>query len=188
MLPPEIWLMIIDTLGTSGHLRDMTNLIKALKYDNTLGDKYRVIELMKSRLKGRKEDYNQKMIELWERTGIDDGVPAKYLLTRLNNKTRMYRTMWSYEVYKHKDGTYALFDSWVFDVVGGSHEYKEKYTYCIIEDRRMKPSSIETWDCNFATKARKQLSNYLVNFRKRKMIDGNRYFHLYPKIFNEWSS
>ena len=102
VLPIEIWYIILDTLGEYGELRAHTNLCKALGINPNIGAKYRVNELIKIR-NWRCIDYKKLMIQFWEKTGIDDGVPLDYLKANFNKHTRMYRTVWACDTLYNKD-------------------------------------------------------------------------------------
>jgi hypothetical protein len=146
-LPVELWLDIIHILGKQGHLRDMQNLIKALKYTSTTEfDKYFVIELIKirnTRSNGNTE-YIKIMIDFWERTGIDDGVPAEYLLMNFNKKTKMYRTMWSNEIIKNDSGEFEIFKTDINNWSNEKEDIKSSCTYRIVKDSRSTPTCIYT--------------------------------------------
>jgi hypothetical protein len=118
---------VSEELGKSGELRSMANLHKVLNWEN-IHERYFTIELLKSRRWNCSNDYNERMISLWERTGIDDGVPSEHLKIHLNNETRMYRTVWAYE---------SCGDNF-FDAVKstGVHNEMVKYTYRIFYDNR----------------------------------------------------
>jgi hypothetical protein len=87
-LPYEIIINIQNILIKNRELRTYANLCKAFNWDIDI--KYFECELRNSRNYNYKMDHHTRMVELWERTGIDDGVPEEYLKKHLNNKTRIY--------------------------------------------------------------------------------------------------
>jgi hypothetical protein len=93
MLPIEIWLYIIDILGTSYFTRDMYNLIRALKLNDSIGYRYLIRCLVTSR-NIYSVDYRQQMLKFWLLTGIDDGVYASDLL-EYQHIPFLFRTIWS---------------------------------------------------------------------------------------------
>lgn len=127
-LPPEILLYISDILGDMGELRTMVNLHKALKWRNMNTSKYFIKVLIVSRKSCNIKKYDEKMIELWERTGIDDGVPIQYLKQHLTKHTQMYRTIWSYD----RCGN----NFWNIVDMRQMHNKYVSYTYRIFLDKR----------------------------------------------------
>lgn len=90
-LPNEIWLKISDELVKLGELRSMANLYKILNWE------INILIFQQELIKHRNlpyKDYKQHMIQLWNRTGVDDGVDADYLKQFLNKDTRLFKTMW----------------------------------------------------------------------------------------------
>lgn len=157
-LPNEIWLIIIEILGESGYLRDMTNLSRTLKFNDKFGDKYRIIELNKMR-NCSIVDYNKAIVQFWERTGIDDGVEPDYLMNFLNKKTKMYRTIWSHDCKKH-EGKYIMNACCIYDHIN-KHEFKIKYKNTMIKDKRQKPTDIQYLRIN---------RNASYNYRRNKSL------------------
>jgi len=126
ILPYEIIINIQNILIKNRELRAYANLCKAFKWNIDI--KYFECELLNSRHYNHKVDYDIKMIELWERTGIDDGVPEDYLKNHLNNKTRMFKTMWAL----------CICSGSFFDIIKlyGKHNDYRKYTNNIMVDSR----------------------------------------------------
>ncbi len=91
-LPYEIIIYIQNLLIKNSELRAYYNLCKAFNWDIDI--KYFECELRNSR-QHYTRDYDNKMIELWKKTGIDDGLPIEYLEKHLNYKTRLFKTMWA---------------------------------------------------------------------------------------------
>lgn len=158
----ELWLSIIDKIGKKGNLRDMTNLIDALKYNISIGDKYRTIELAKSR-NTSEYDYKKQMIKFWERTGIDDGVPPYYLVENLNKNKRMYRTIWSYDIYKNKLGKHVVFSGQTFELVSNIND-------TLFQDKRINPSCIEYDFCQLSTCSIKRINEHAKQSKKSVLI------------------
>ncbi len=125
-LPCEIILNIQNILIQNRELRAYANICKALNWP--IDVKYFECELRNHRhLNYNHEDYDKKMIELWDRAGIDDGVPAEYLKKHLNKKTRLFKTMWALN----------LCSGEFFDIIKWyNHNDYVKYTYNIIQDTR----------------------------------------------------
>lgn len=171
-LPNEIWLNVLNILGNKGQTRDLVNLIKALNFNMSLSYKYLKKEFAKSRSIFYKENitYKQRMIELWERTGIDDGVPYEYLLKNLNKKTRMFRTIWSYEVLKDKQNKNCLFIHNIFNYMNLGNKFQQKYTYSFFEDKRPKPNNCIDW-FELSDKSNKLISRYVINFKNKNIVD-----------------
>lgn len=127
-LPNEIWLTISDILGSSGEIRSMINLHKVLRWKG-IGEKYIVIALYKSR-HNIFEKYDDKMIQLWKKTGIDDGVPYDYIFNHQEyfKQNRLYRTVWALEFIEKGNISKMYFDY-------NQNEFI-KYTDRIFLDRR----------------------------------------------------
>lgn len=125
-LPCEIIVKIQNILIENRELRAYYNLCKALQWDVDI--KYFECEIRNNRyLECSVDDYDKKMIELWNRTGIDDGVPAEYLKKNLNKKTRIFKTMWAL----------TMCSGVFFDIIKWySHNEYVKNTYNIMQDTR----------------------------------------------------
>ncbi len=133
-LPNEILLYIQNILIKNRELRTYANMCKAFNWDIDM--KYFECELRNSRNYRHRQDYDTKMIELWERTGIDDGVPEAYIKKRLNNKTRLFKTMWALHVCS---GNFFDMIKWY-----GKHNKYVKYTdNILIDNRRYNKSSCD---------------------------------------------
>lgn len=163
-LPNEIWLMISDILGEAGHIRSMISLQKALCWKNIRSnDKFIVMALYKSRysnIEKNKENYNEKMIDLWEKTGIDDGVPEDYILKQKDFKNkRLYRTVWASNFLRDQ----PIYNSY------RDHYHNEfvKYTHIIFLDGR----NITHFNENFTNK----LNGYLFYEKLLKNIKNKKY-------------
>lgn len=162
-LPNEIWLNISDILGKSGHIRTMINLQKSLCWKNMYNyNKKFIQQALNTERRICKKNYNEQMIEFWEKTGIDDGVPIEYVITRDFQKRKMYKTIWSNEfvndiainIYVYKDHT---------------QEIVLKYTDKIFLDRRKisYDSSKKFCPCNDYIKF---YDNFFKNISKRKCM------------------
>ena len=118
-LPLEIWYIILDTLGECGQLRTHTNLCRALSINSCIGSKYRVKALLANRKLYESGKYEKILIDFWNKTGIDDGVPAKYLKENLDKDTRMYRTVWACDTLYSKDiDTFYLYSDPAYHFIG----------------------------------------------------------------------
>ena len=148
MLPNELILYILDILGENGFTRTCINLTRVFQWNENICNKYLLHELLKSRLIFD-FDYNQQMIDLWERTGIDDGVPVEYLLKKLNKKNIMYRTIWSHDVLTINNKNVIL-TKCLYDCNLITHEQTMMFTSTMIKDKRTQPNSIAV-KCNFNT-------------------------------------
>lgn len=127
LLPNEIWIKISDILIESGELRYMVNLHKILNLPLDLSKFQK--ELIKNR-ESKCIDYNEHMIKLWNKTGIDDGVPSYYLKEYLNENTKLFKTIWAKIVCGNE----------FYDVLSCNQNYHNKYvkyTFDIFEDDRM---------------------------------------------------
>jgi hypothetical protein len=127
-LPDEIWLKISNTLVEQRELRTMANLHKALNWDTPTNIFQKELIRYRRESQGCK-DYNQSMIEFWERTGIDDGVPMDYLKIHLNKK-RIFRTMWARVICCGK------FYDMIANCIPNWHNRCVEFTNNIIEDNR----------------------------------------------------
>ena len=162
-LPIELWLNIVDILGLQGYTRDCTNLINVLGLPLSLVYKYLVTELFKNRNWSDNPDknYNDQMIDFWQRTGIDDGIPIEYLIQNLNSYTRMYKTIWAYSVYTNKNGKYkVLAYNNLFSDIQGSMNDKMVYTDCIFKDNRPKIKDIMYWP-DLSKNSKRKIEYYL---------------------------
>ena len=152
-LPYDIWSNIVGILRDMGRLRDLTNLCKALDWKDN--KKYIVAELMKSR-NYRFQNYDEKMIELWERTGIDDGVPISYLKKHLHNGTRMYRTIWSSDLMYNQDLDAHVFYKCPAETLIGHNKILHLTNKVYVDNRSFKNltdllnrNCVDTWVGNF---------------------------------------
>lgn len=147
--PPEIWMIIIEQLASESFIRKAIFLIKVLKLNMNI-DKYIIKTLVESRYKNYTGDYKEYMNELWERTGIDDGVDPDFLLKKLNENTRLYRTIWSHVILKDLCNEYYIHNS-IYDYCErydvddeiNLNDFKYKYTFSIIKDTRETPLYID---------------------------------------------
>ena len=174
MLPLDVWYNIINILGNSGYLRDMLNLLRCLGIKKNKYIYFFHQELFKSRYCNKidttnyKETYDKRMIDLWERTGIDDGVPIEYLIKNLNKKKRLLRTIWSHEVLKNEEQKFCALKNIVIDV-NQDQDFKRKYTDCIILDSRNNPIK-KCYYYELNKKSKKYIDNYNKNFQKNIFI------------------
>jgi hypothetical protein len=124
-LPPELILYIQRILANSGELRAYVNMCKAFNWDIEMRYFERELEISRKVY----QNYNESMIKLWERTGIDDGVPAYYLKKNLNNDTRLFKTMWALNICSGE----------FYDMIRSfrQHNTYVQYTYNILPDMRV---------------------------------------------------
>lgn len=140
MLPNELILYILDILGENGFTRTCINLTRIFQWNENICNKHLLHELQKSR---------NFMPDLWERTGIDDGVPFEYLLNNLNKKNRMYRTIWSHDVLTINNKNVIL-TKCLYDYNKLNHDQKMMFSFTMIKDKRKNPNSISV-KCNINT-------------------------------------
>jgi hypothetical protein len=162
MFPIEVWHVILNILGENGELRVHTNLCKVLKINPNLGSKYRKRFLIQSR-EYLKQDYDKMMIDFWEQTGIDDGVPENYLKEKLNKDTKMYRTIWACDnLYNKYTDKFILERNPAVNYIG--HNYILHLTNKIYIDNRTIEDghSINRWIDNFECIMEPR---YLQNFK-----------------------
>ena len=177
-LPFDIWNIVINILGNGGYLRDLINLLDSLNLNKEIYLHFFHKELFKSRIKfdptinrsNYLEKYNKKMIELWERTGIDDGVPVDYLLEKLTNKTRLFRTMWSHDVLKNKEQKNCVFVSIIHELRQIEQDFICKYTDFIFLDVRNTPK-YKCYYYELNKKSTKYVHNYVKNFQKNIFLN-----------------
>jgi hypothetical protein len=148
MLPNELILYILDILGENGFTRTCINLTRIFQWNENICNKYLLHELQKSR-NIMYINYDDSMIDLWERTGIDDGVPFEYLLKNLNKKNRMYRTIWSHDVLTINNKNVVL-TKCLYDCNMITHDQKMMFTSTMIKDKRKNPNHISV-KCNINT-------------------------------------
>lgn len=154
LLPNEIWMNISGILIESGELRSYAYLHKILNWNLDLS-KFRE-ELIKNR-ETNYIDYNQHMIELWNKTGIDDGVPIYYLKEFLNENTRLFKTMWAKIVCGNE----------FYDVIKCNPNMQNKYvkyTWNIMEDDRVYLRN-ENSNYNFDGPCEKCVDKYKTNLK-----------------------
>lgn len=163
--PMEIWMLVLDTLGQAGQLRDYTNLCRALYIDPKRGHQYRKKALLRERCIS-KLDYTKQIIDFWETTGIDDGVPNEYLKANLNKSTQMYRTIWSSDtLYNRETDTFVLCTNPIDNFT--SHNDNLHLTYTVYRDTRnikfkiggrLNNESIQKWIYNLPSKKMKKIT------------------------------
>jgi len=128
-LPIELILMISDLLLYNDELISFEKLNKCLSV-NINYDKHRlaVLKKYKSKIEYKPSD----RIILWNKTGIDDGVPPSYLLKHFNDN-QMYRTFQAHSIIK-KGAVYGILSD---------NSCKSKLAAeIIIKDDRHKPEYI----------------------------------------------
>lgn len=179
-LPNELWMMIVDTLGLQGYTRDCTNLIKATGLSESLVYNYLVSELFKMRHTGwiydnskGKDGYYKQMLDFWKRTGIDDGLSSKDLLSNLNSHTKMYKTIWSYSVFKNTKGYKCVYRNIIFDSLYSNHNLE--YTDFIFKDDRIIDIYTLCSFCDLSENSKKEIDNTIENLNNCKKITYDKY-------------
>lgn len=176
-LPYEIIINIQIILIKNRELRTYANLCKAFNWD--IDTRYFECELLNSRNYKHKMNYDTKMIELWERTGIDDGVPIEYLKKHLNNKTRMFKTMWALSICS---GNFCDIIKW-YD----NHNKYVKYTNNIMADSRCFSKYYKYKEQRSHGACEKCRKKYFKEISKSKMCDTEmQYKYLYVHEDNKY--
>lgn len=160
MFPDEIYLLIFSKLGESGHIRDACNLLKALNWPKSMIKYSWLVKALNDCRYYWDLNYDDAMIKLWEKTGIDDGLDEEYLLNHLNKKNRLYRTVWSCNVYRTKTNKRCILHMSFHnynDLVSNNCKKESK----IIPDRREKPSYIEYDQFNLSKSSKRKFQHFL---------------------------
>lgn len=139
-LPDEIWLKISDILVKDRQLRAMANLHKALNWNIDISIFQN--ELIHYRFYSDDKryyikNYNESMIELWGRAGIDDGVPETYLKSNLKKGCALFRTMWAriichgkfYDVIKYYSNLHNKCVKYSNNIIIDDRKYNKYYKY-----------------------------------------------------------
>jgi len=111
------------------------------------------------------EKYDENMIFLWEKTGIDDGLAKEYIFKNLNNNTKMYRTIWSLNVVKDLDKNNVL----IPHIYECTHSEKCEYTDQVFFDKRQVPNKTFHWGIKFSQKKRNEIYNKILLNKKDKI-------------------
>jgi len=168
-LPCEIWTMIIHHLGDTMYTRAMINLLRALGYPEAKYYYYLYQALEYSRIEWQGcKNYTDKMVLLFEKSGIDDGLDKEYLINNLTKKNRMFRTIWSLSV----------IDRCCINACSYfRHPQLLPYTHRLIKDTRASPiytleDKVKEGQLQVVLK---RIKNTLRLFQKRNVIPGITY-------------
>mgnify|MGYP001206726999 CR=1 FL=1 len=127
---------ILDALGEEYELRVMYYLLQAFDLDTSYCYKLLYKALRRSRLATLNgKTYYQKVIELWEQTGIDDGVPIDYLIH--NHHKKLFRTIWSHETFYDNNTQNYVYYTGSLNDTRFHIDLKLEYTFKICKDNRI---------------------------------------------------
>lgn len=168
-LPKELCLNILEYLGKTGNTRDMVNLTRVLGYNEEICYKYLLFELEKSR-NCYTLNYDNNMIDLWERCGIDDGLSPEYISEKLNKHTRMYRTIWASDIITDRNNGFLSYSY-------SAEEFRMKYTNCIFKDfRNLLESKARDKQILYLQKVFNNTKKVKINLSKSKINTRAKYY------------
>ncbi len=187
-LPYEILLNICDILGYNSYTRTVLYLNDILNLN--ISDKkikmYLAYALFNSRENyNYKIDYTSRMLALYYKSGIDDGISRENLL-KINYKKYpfLYRTIFSHDIIKYNNinavcyrdinGKLNDINHYVYQFTNKyilKHNFKHNYLYSIIPDYRKRP--IKTTIAMVQSNQAHNNINYFIHYVNIKMLECN---------------
>lgn len=185
----EIILKIQYILIECGELRAYANICKAFNWEIDISHFEK--ELLKYRRDNIIPDdtYDEKNINFWKRTGIDDGIPEEFLKKHLNDKTKLYKTILA--TYKCSNKFFKM-RQWMDDP-NMNYKYITKYASNILVDNRKidKIKKCRKGKCHEpCDKCKNDYINEIENSKQNNIIlhDNWKYRKMYRKLPDIYST